>query len=298
MYFDMESESLDPAAAVAINEVIAAYPAQEALSALGEEYSARALALGAGICGDDVRYGDDPHQILTIFRPENANGVVLVVFHGGGWTNGYKEWMSLMAPAFNAKGVTLVSATYRLAPKHIFPSGFDDCAEAIACSYRSLLPELADRLCLFVGGHSAGGHYAALLAVTDEWRTERGLPADVLSGCLPISGTYWFGETSGLSMRPRFLGPDSATDQLASPLHRLASAATPPFFISYGSQDFPHLKRQAEVMVSALRERMIPCEVAIIPDSNHFDVWLRSGEADSPWVGQVCDWMLGKLPTD
>ena len=114
-------------------DALAAYPAQEPLSALGAAYSARVLALGAGIRGEDISYGDHAHQALTIFRPEHPSGIVLVVFHGGGWTNGYKEWMSFMAPALNGQGITLVSATYRLAPEHVFPAGFDDCADAIAC---------------------------------------------------------------------------------------------------------------------------------------------------------------------
>ena len=70
---------------------------------------------------------------------------------------------------------------------------------------------------LFVGGHSAGGHLAALAALSKGWTEQRGLPDTVIRGALPISGTYLFGPDSGLSMRPRFLGPaDSGHDQAAS----------------------------------------------------------------------------------
>ena len=48
---------------------------------------------------------------------------MLLFWHGGGWTSGYKEWMGFMAPALNAAGVTFVSAGYRLAPEHVFPAG-------------------------------------------------------------------------------------------------------------------------------------------------------------------------------
>ena len=105
---------------------LAAYPRQEPLSPLGEAYSARVLALGEGVEGIDAHYGSDPHQSLTVFQADRPNGNVFLVFHGGGWTNGYKEWMYLMAPAFNAVGVTLISATYRLAPRHVYPAGFND----------------------------------------------------------------------------------------------------------------------------------------------------------------------------
>lgn len=197
-----------------------------------------------------------------------------------------------MAPAFNALGVTLVSATYRLAPKHIFPAGYSDCADAVAWVYRTLKPELGENFCLFVGGHSAGGHYAALLAVAEQWRSERDLPSDLLAGCLPISGTYWFGPTSGLSMRPRFLGPDEVTDEQASPLPQVGTSLTPPFFLSYGSRDFPHLIKQSEVMVEALRTHGVPCDVSIILDADHFDAAFAAGDPGHPWIAEAYEWML------
>ena len=154
---------------------IADYPPQEPLSPLGANYQARVLALDTGLDGLEARYGDDPYQSLAIFRPEHASGEVLVFFHGGGWTNGYKEWMVFMAPAFLAQGITFVSAGYRLAPQHRFPTALGDCADALAWVHQHIDEHGGDPARLFVGGHSAGGHYAALLlAVTAGWRAERG----------------------------------------------------------------------------------------------------------------------------
>jgi hypothetical protein len=91
----------------------------------------------------------------------------LPAFHGGGWTKGCKEWMAFMAPGLNAGGVNLVSAGYRLAPGHLFPTGLEDCMAAL----------------LALGPH-------------------RGR----IAGCLPVSGVFEFGEGSGLPSRPRFWG--------------------------------------------------------------------------------------------
>ncbi|HKR88495.1 MAG TPA: alpha/beta hydrolase [Phenylobacterium sp.] len=277
--------------AVAPGDRLAAYPAQEPLSPLGEAYSQKVLALGAAVQGREVQYGSDPQQCLTVFSPADPNGVVFVVFHGGGWTNGYKEWMYLLAPAFNARGVTLVSATYRLAPRHIFPAGFEDCADAVAWAHRMLMPSLGPAGRLFVGGHSAGGHYAALLAVTDDWRAARDLPVDLLDGCVPISGTYWFGEGSGLAMRPRFLGTDPATDGRASPLLRLSAHCTPAFFLSYGDRDFPHLIRQAKEMTAALEAASVPVHVEVMEDCDHFEAGIACGDQSRPWFAKLVAWM-------
>ena len=79
---------------------------------------------------------------------------------------------------------------------------------------------------LFIGGHSAGGHYAALLAVDDALaEATSALPRSVVRGCLPLSAVFEFGAGSGLSMRPRFLGADPASETRASPLSRLVAAA-------------------------------------------------------------------------
>jgi hypothetical protein len=54
-----------------------------------------------------------PTRRLLVYPAPRATGDVLVFFHGGGWTSGYKEWMAFMAPALQARGVTFVTPGYR-----------------------------------------------------------------------------------------------------------------------------------------------------------------------------------------
>lgn len=269
------------------------YPPQEPLSPLGLAYEQRILALGEGIEGIEQAYGADLYQSLTVFSPATPSGDVLVFFHGGGWTSGYKEWMYFMAPALLAQGVTLVSAGYRLAPGHVFPAAFDDAAAALAWVWRNIASHGGDARRIFVGGHSAGGHYAALLAVSSGWRAQHGLPADVLRGCLPVSGVYRFGAGSGLSARPRFLGTndEARVDVEASPLLRLEAAASPPFMISYGSRDFAHLITQAQQMEAALRAAGVPVQVQILEGCDHFEASVACGELPSGWPALAAAWM-------
>ena len=56
----------------------------------------------------------------------------MIFFHGGGWTNGYKEWCGFMAPALAAHGVALAAPTYRLAPGVRYPTFLEDALDAIA----------------------------------------------------------------------------------------------------------------------------------------------------------------------
>ncbi len=143
-----------------------AYPPQEPFTAIGALYHDEVLRRGASVRSVETRYGADPYQSLAIVPASEPNGDVLLVFHGGGWTNGYKEWMLFMAPAVTAQGITFVSAGYRLAPQHIYPAQIHDVYDAIAAAYRGIGEHGGDPDRLFIGGHSAGGHLAALAALT------------------------------------------------------------------------------------------------------------------------------------
>lgn len=265
------------------------YPPQEPASPAGAAYAAECLKRGAGIAGAEMRYGADPYQGLAFHRAARPNGAVFVFWHGGGWTGGYKEWMAFMAPAFTAAGVTFVAPGYRLAPQHVFPAGLEDCADAVAMVHAECGRFGGDPARIFIGGHSAGGHYAALLAVTQQWRAARKLPRDVVKGCLPISGVFQFGEGAGLSMKPRFLGADPAAERAASPIHNIETA--PPFLLAHGDKDFPHLMKQAEAMEAALEKAGGAVERVVLPGRDHFSASHAGGEADGPWVPKALAWI-------
>lgn len=267
------------------------YPPQEPLSEVGQAFADEVMARGEGISAVDVRYGADPYQSIAIQSPDEPNGTVLAMMHGGGWTSGYKEHLNFAGPRATARGVIYASIGYRLAPRHLFPTGPEDGADAIAWLYRNVAEMGGDPARIFVGGHSAGGHHAALLAVRSDWQAPRGLPADVIRGCLPISGVFRFGEGSGLSSRPCFLGPES-NDVPASPV--LDIQTTPPFFIAHGGEDFPHLMTQADEMEIALGEAGGDVTRLPMPGRNHFSACYAAGEEDGPWVRRAYEWMAAR----
>ena len=270
---------------------ISDYPPQEPFTEIGSRYHEEVLARVGDVSGEDVSYGTDDYQSLSIYPADKPSGDVLCFMHGGGWTNGYKEWMAFMAPALTRRGVTFVSMGYRLAPAHVFPAGFEDCCDAVAWIYQNISKYGGDENRIFVGGHSAGGHYAALMALQQDWQGQRQLPADVIKGALPISGTYEFGAQSGLSMRPRFLGPeDSGVEATASPVNYVHGAA-PPFFVSYGEADFPHLVRQADEFTQALRDAGVGVQSLQLAGCDHLGASYAAGEVDGQWVNAAADFM-------
>jgi acetyl esterase/lipase len=269
------------------------YPAQEPVSAFAQSYTEDLIRRVDLNSGDNCFYGADPYQTIALFRPKHPNGAILAFMHGGGWTNGYKEMMGYMAPAFTNRGVLFASIGYRLAPRHPWPACFEDAADAIAWLARNAATYGGNAKRVFVGGRSAGGHLASLLAVRKDWQTKRGLAPDILRGCISVSGVYLFGDGSGLSKRPQFLGPpEQANEAAASPLRQIQGVPAP-FFMSWGENDFPHLIKQAVSMTTALQASGGSVETMILPGCDHLGTSRPTGDPDGPWVNKVLG-MLGK----
>ena len=90
----------------------------------------------------------------------------LVYYHGGGWTIGDLDTHDTLSRELcNLSGCAVVAVDYRMGPEHRFPAAVDD---ALAATYwvRAQAAELGiDASRLAVGGDSAGGNLAAVVAI-------------------------------------------------------------------------------------------------------------------------------------
>ncbi len=107
-------------------------------------------------------------RIYTPRTLRKAHGFApcLVFFHGGGWVIGDLDSHDVVCRKLADEGqLTVISVDYRLAPEHKFPAAIDDAVAAtkwIAENSRQLGID-AERLT--VGGDSAGGNLAAVVAI-------------------------------------------------------------------------------------------------------------------------------------
>ena len=104
---------------------------------------------------------------IRIYRPVETDepSMALVYFHGGGWVIGSIETHDGPARAIARRaGIVVVSVDYRLAPEHRFPAALDDAWAATqwVSSHAADLRLDVDRI--GVGGDSAGGNLAAVVA--------------------------------------------------------------------------------------------------------------------------------------
>lgn len=116
----------------------------------------------------DAPFGRVPLRLYRPFgAPADAVLPVLVYFHGGGWTIGDLETHDVLCRQLcNASGVSIVSVDYRLGPEHKFPAAVDDAIAATHWVARNAVQLNVDAGRLAVGGDSAGGNLAAVVALT------------------------------------------------------------------------------------------------------------------------------------
>ena len=116
--------------------------------------------------------GDIP---VRVFRPSDATGLPLLLwFHGGGWVTGNLDTHDQVCRKLSDEaGVVVVSVDYRLAPEAKFPAAADDCLAAYEWALAHADEVGADSARIAIGGDSAGGNLAAVVALDAR---ERGLP--------------------------------------------------------------------------------------------------------------------------
>ena len=242
-------------------------------------------------CHLDLAYGDDERQKLDIYLPDTEPGApspVLLFFHGGYWVIGHKDLMGFMAPAITTAPALLVPVGYRLAPGAKYPDQVDDCRAALRWVHDNIAGYGGDPSQIYVSGHSAGGHLAALITLQRERLAEFGLPADVIKGCFPVSGVFDVTETPP-DRREAFLSSDGDARE-ASPMYSTAGNTTP-FLLEIGSDDFENLRSQHPRMMSALRSERGYVEEMVREGHNHFQISLDHADPDSPWTRRVREWM-------
>ena len=104
---------------------------------------------------------------VRVYTPEGrAPFPVLVYFHGGGWVIGSLETHDgLCRHLANAAGAVVASVDYRLAPEHPFPASGEDAYAATRWVAANAAVIGGDAKRVAVGGDSAGGNLAAVVAL-------------------------------------------------------------------------------------------------------------------------------------
>ena len=213
------------------------------------------------------------HLKMDVYRSPEApsNPPIFMFIHGGAWALGHRNSTSLALLYHLAHAGWLVcTVSYRFSPRVAFPAHLIDCKRAVAF-IRQQAQDLwqADGSFIAVGGESAGGHLAALLALTGSDPTYQPGFAQVdttVQACVDIYGVHDFTDKYGhfsykdptagfkryianVVMQKRFKD-DPISFQKASPIHRVSQlhrtpttgdapspSPPPPMMVVHGTHD-------------------------------------------------------------
>lgn len=211
---------------------------------------------------------------------------VLVFYHGGGWVVGSLDSHDgVCRHLARESGCLVISVEYRLAPEHKFPAAVEDAWTALEW-VSAHAPSLGgDPARLAVGGDSAGGNLAAVVAQmamhaagtsgngrpaiahqlliypatthdtgTESMRTHGG------SGILTLKGMQWFLD--------HYLNRPEDTDSLQfSPLKAESLAGLPPAHVVIAEIDI--LADEGRAYARALEAAGVPVRVTECPGMIH-----------------------------
>lgn len=192
--------------------------------------------------------------LADLYIPDNFERPLptIIWLHPGGWIAGNRKTAPDLSRFIAERGFAIVSIDYRLSRESIFPAALDDVISAI-----SWVRSVADTYGLAPGriglwGASAGGHLAALAALSG--------PQPGIRAVVDCYGPSDFLRMGATHLRPssyesRFLGSpiDTVPDLVrqANPA-TYARADAPPFLILHGMDDTEVFPEQSVLLYEAL----------------------------------------------
>ncbi len=216
----------------------------------------------------DLAYGAETRQRLDVYAPAGVRDAPVVVFwYGGAWTRGSKDDYRFVGAALAEAGFVAVLADYRLYPAARFPLFVQDGARAVKWTLEHAREYGGDPRRIFLAGHSAGAHLAAMLAVQPRWFAEVGADPAAIRGLIGLSGPYAL-EPNSRTLNAIFAAPWKPADwQPAS----MATSRAPPALLLHGADDDVVAPRQAQQFADALRAAGVAVELQIFADRGHAD---------------------------
>ena len=255
----------------------------------------------------DVYYGDadSTHEYvrtqckLDLYLPANVDNPfpMLVWFHGGGLKIGSRTdyFTGKLAKAFAQKGIGVAVPAYRFSPKVTFPAYVQDAALSVkwVVDHAS---KLGAAPAVFVGGHSAGGYLASLLAMDTRYLTAVGVETNRIAGFIPMSGqtmTHFTVASERGHPNPTLMADDAA------PITYL-TRVTPPILLLMGDRDWPARLEENQYFLAALKQvgRNSNAQLIMAKDRDHSSILNRACEDGDPAGTAMLNFIrTGQLPS-
>jgi arylformamidase len=218
----------------------------------------------------DISYGSHPRQRFDLFRAPLAKATI-AYFHAGYWQSRDKSQFQFLAPPLVGAGFDVAIVNYPLCPDVTL----EELTEAVRDAVPSILAfasiERQGPGRLIAAGHSAGGHLAVELALTD-WRA-RGATREPISGVVALSGVYDLEPLIATPLNDN-LRLTTSSARATSPIFRVRGGM-PPALFAVGGRETDAFHAQNRNMCAAWQAHGNAAEALVVDGADHFSL-LRS----------------------
>ena len=227
--------------------------------------------------------GPDGPIPMRLYRPQGSSAAeqlpALIYFHGGGWVIGDLDTHDTICRSLaNGARCAVVSVDYRLAPEHPFPAAVIDSIAATRHVAAQAAELGIDATRLAVGGDSAGGNLAAVVALEARENGPRLrlqlLIYPAVDFVEPRDSHRRFGEGFGLTAtgmqwfgRQYLPNHEHAQDWRASPIRAQSLAGLPPAWVLTAGHD--PLCDEGEEYAAKLKAAGVPTTLRQFPGQIH-----------------------------
>jgi acetyl esterase/lipase len=249
----------------------------------------------------DVAYVEpkNERQTLDVYAPNDGSNHPMVFWiHGGGWRQGDKRGIQQKPQAFVDKGFVFVSTNYRFVPNVTVKEMTSDIAKAIHWTHDHAKDFGGDPNTIFVMGHSAGAHLAALVCTDDRYLKSDGLSLSIIKGCVPVDTAAYDTpkriKESGMTPPESFTEVFGSTDELQrelSPVTYLAKGKSIPLFLILHVADRAESKAQSLWFAEKLKEIGVPAKVVAGEGKTHGTINSDLGLPDDKPSKEVFDFL-------
>lgn len=183
----------------------------------------------------DIAYRQRPRQRLDVYTPSrDLPAPVVVFFYGGRWSDGAKAEYRFVGQALASRGLVAVIADYRVYPQVRFPAFVEDGAKAVRWTHRHVARYGGRPECMFLMGHSAGAHIAALLTLRESYLRSQDVPLTAVRGMIGLAGPYDFLPLTASDLKDIFA---PAGDLRRTQPIRFVGGDEPPLLLMTGADD-------------------------------------------------------------
>ncbi len=231
----------------------------------------------------DLRYGPHDRQTFDLFTASSCAKGTLIYFHAGYWQSRDKAMFRFIAPAFTQLGLNVALVNYPLCPAVLMSELLEAARESVPVILDSVCESGGSAHPLFAAGHSAGGHIAVELALTD-W-TRHGFSSNPIAGVVALSGVYDLTPLVSTSLNDRLM-LDASNSLAYSPLYRVVPGLPRALFV-VGADETPAFIDQSQRMGHAWEGAGNQTEIFIANEADHFSLLMQFASRDSALFAKI-----------